>query len=531
MAYPGAVPASVGKRVLAYVIDALAAFLLGGAFLSAGAWQIAAVAGGDGTPGGALTLSLVGLVLLLGVGIAQWWYNGTRGATLGKALVGLRLLDADTGRPIGMGRALVRGLVVAAGALAFSVGQLVVLASPLFDSSGRRQGWHDKVVRAILLDVVTGADPSRAGATEAVVAARLDGLLAPVASVDLPPGAPVAPAPPASPGVVSAASAASGAAPAPGAVAPPPRTAAPAPPVSAPTPAPAPAPAPTPAPAPAPQGAAPAAPFPPAPAPAPPFPPVPPVPTGQNGHNGHNGPVGGGEAPAPTAPDFLAPFPAAVPPAPGPGEPLVREPAGGLGPLGGVDEYDDDSTGIIAAVPALIAAAPGPRTPAPDVPPLEPTVLVDHVPEDLAVRPADAEDEGSEDDEDLDDVEATRLSLAGTSAAKRRRGPARAVLNLWNGDEVTLTGFALVGRNPVRRDDEPLPERIIAVPDPRRSVSKTHLAVGVDPVGTWVRDRGSTNGTVVTLPDGAQVICAPGQQVRVPVGATVSFGDFWFTVA
>lgn len=459
MAYPGAVPASVGKRVLACVIDAFAAFLLGGAFLTAGSWQ-AASAGDDGLPTGATVLILVGVGLLLALGIVQWWYHGRRGATLGKALVGLRTLDADTGAPIGMGRAFLRALVVAAGGLVLAVGHLVVLASPLFDSGGRRQGWHDKAARALVVDVVTGVDPSRARASEAAATARLDGLLAPVAAVDLPP----APLPPGS---------------------------------SA------------------------------------PLPPVPPPP-----------PAGDGDDPwaalAPTAPDFLAPYPAAVPPPPVPGEPSVPAPApaatladpgprvdldddtdGRTGPTG---PRDDDRTDIISAVPGVRPIAPG------GPPPLEPTVLVDHVPGGLSPHadggvPAPGAD-------DLDDVEATRLSLSGSGRGRRRSdGPMRAVLRLWDGEEVTLTGFALLGRNPARREDEPLPERVITVPDQRRSVSKTHLAAGVDPAGLWVRDRGSTNGTVVTLPDGAQVICAPGQQVRVPQGATVSFGDFWFTVA
>ncbi|KGM14941.1 hypothetical protein N867_13990, partial [Actinotalea fermentans ATCC 43279 = JCM 9966 = DSM 3133] len=172
----------MGKRVLASVIDTLAAFLLGGAFLGAGTWQ-AATATDDGVPSGALVLTLVGVGLLAALGLAQWWYHGRRGATLGKALVGLRTVDADTGQPIGMGRALLRALVVAAGSLAFGVGQLVVLASPLFDAGGRRQGWHDKAVRALLVDVVTGVDPVRARASEEAATARLDGLLAPVAVV------------------------------------------------------------------------------------------------------------------------------------------------------------------------------------------------------------------------------------------------------------------------------------------------------------------------------------------------------------
>lgn len=402
MAYPGVVPASVGRRVLAYVIDALAAFLLGGAFLVAGVWQARA----SSDPAAGRGLAIVGGVVLLALGLAQWWSHARSGVTLGKALVGLRTLDVATGRPIGPWRVLLRWLVAAAGTLAAGIGYLVVLASPLFDATGRRQGWHDKAAGALVVDVVAGVDPLRPRAGEAAATARLDGLLAPVAAVDLEPSPlPQRPTPP------------------------------PAPPTAAPVAAPA-----------VPPVAAPAAPAVPAPA-------VPAAPV--------TGPVAW---PPPAAP--------------------ARYPA-------------DDATAVIARVPAGDD----------DAPPLEPTVLVDQVP-------------GLE-----DDVALTRL------AQDVPRASGRPVLRLWDGEELSLTGYALVGRNPARRDDEPMPERVIAVPDQRRSVSKTHLAVGVDVSGVWVRDRGSTNGTVVTLPDGAQVICAPGQLVRVPVGATVSFGDFWFTVA
>ncbi|HWS57800.1 MAG TPA: FHA domain-containing protein, partial [Actinotalea sp.] len=62
------------------------------------------------------------------------------------------------------------------------------------------------------------------------------------------------------------------------------------------------------------------------------------------------------------------------------------------------------------------------------------------------------------------------------------------------------------------------------------SVSKTHFAIGVDADGVWLRDRSSTNGTIVTLADGQQILCAPEQVVRVPVGASVAFGDYFLTV-
>src|SRR5690606_329790 len=90
-----------------------------------------------------------------------------------------------------------RALVVAAGTLVAGVGQLVVLASPLFDASGRRQGWHDKAARALVVDLALGADPARVRAAEDAATARLDGLLGQVTAVAVP-----APAggPPAGPG-------------------------------------------------------------------------------------------------------------------------------------------------------------------------------------------------------------------------------------------------------------------------------------------------------------------------------------------
>lgn len=487
MAVPGAVPAGVGKRVLACVIDGLAAFLLGGAFVVAGAWE-AAASGGPASGGSGVGMLVGGGVALAVVGVVQWLCHGLRGVTLGKALVGLRTVDADTGRPIGLGRALLRYLFVGVVG-AIPVLGWVVLLSPLFDRE-RRQGWHDKAVRALVVDAALGTDPVRAAAT---AQARLDGLLAPVAATDVPPvpvppvGAPVPPPAPAAGPLPGAAPEADlpevPAAPTPAAQAPaaPPFGAAPVPDL-------------------APEAAMPevlGAPVAPAPAAAPPFP-APPAPA----------PVA---APLPaTAPvPDVAPPPAA-PPAPVPPAPAapVREP-------------DTATTGIISAVPG----APAPQAPA--RPPLEPTVLVDHVPDALRTTGVP----GGPAEEDAEDVEATRLSLVRRPGGRRRTdGPPRAVLKLWDGNEVVLTGIALVGRNPARRDDEPLPEHLVVVPDQRRSVSKTHLAVGVDANGTWVRDRGSTNGTVVTLADGQQIICASGQEVRVPEGATVSFGDYWFTV-
>ncbi len=103
-----------------------------------------------------------------------------------------------------------------------------------------------------------------------------------------------------------------------------------------------------------------------------------------------------------------------------------------------------------------------------------------------------------------------------------RRGAARGLrVTLDDGRTLTVTGTAVLGRNPA-----PAPGvQVVRVTDPGRSVSKTHLELGADASGAWVTDRGSTNGTVVTLPDGGQVVCRVDHPVRLRPGAVVVLGD------
>ena len=52
----------------------------------------------------------------------------------------------------------------------------------------------------------------------------------------------------------------------------------------------------------------------------------------------------------------------------------------------------------------------------------------------------------------------------------------------------------------------------------------------VDAAGLYVVDRGSTNGSTVTTPDGATRRCVPGETVYVAPGSIVSMGDHWLEV-
>lgn len=421
------VPAPMGRRLLAYLVDSLVLSLLAGVPLLLALVPAAAAQAEDPTvqPNGLLVA--LAAVLALAVGGFQWWYQGTHGWTLGKRLVGIRTLSAETGRPIGMVRVLVRYLVIAGCSLVPVVGAALVFLSPFFDATGRRQGWHDRAAGDVVLDVWNGRDPSVADeSTTASFTSRVEGML----EVD--------------------ASAA--------------------------------------------------------------------------------GTRRGARAEAAEAAASAAGGPA-VAAAPAPGAPPTR-----IDPWADALAHRTLDTERLPTVPvpvdtpfpvaqpdATVAQVVGP-VPAPPLVPTPPTPAAPRTAPVTTSIPAWA---GAG-----EDVESTRMSLprpAPAPADRRHPDVPWADLALSDGRRVTVAGTALLGRNPAPRAGES-PDMLLPVIDMGRSVSKTHLAVGVDVHGPWVVDRRSTNGTVVTLFDGQQILCAPEQTVRLATGATVSFGDYAFTV-
>jgi hypothetical protein len=350
-------PATLARRASAGLLDLGLLLVLGG-------WLIPAARTRD-----TAWLALVGAVLVLLVVVVQWVLHGRTGATFGRFVTGIRTLDVESRRPIGVLRVLLRGVVVAAGLLAFGVGTLVVLASPSFDRTGRRRGWHDLAARDEVLDVRQHAVPQ-------------------------------APPPPVRRAAVAE-------------VRP--------------------------------------------------------------------------ERRAVSVPGWAV----AEPPADGRGTALL-------------DVLLDEGG------PSTLVLAPiSPQRSGPDLD-TRATPIVRQVglsyglaPELEMTRPAGPRD----------DLVAPESTVA--------VDPTVAAVELHDGRRVTIARTALVGRNPASDADV----QLVRVVDPARSVSKTHLQIGVEPGGVWVADRGSTNGTIVTLPDGAQVVCRVDQQVRLRVGSTVSFGD------
>jgi|GEM_PF-1039956 len=91
-----------------------------------------------------------------------------------------------------------------------------------------------------------------------------------------------------------------------------------------------------------------------------------------------------------------------------------------------------------------------------------------------------------------------------------------------------ISGAANLGRNPERTEEN---DRLLIVSDPEQSVSKTHLRLEHSRSGTWVTDRGSTNGTRFLDDEGANTLLEPWTRTQLPDGARVRMGDRVFTIS
>ena len=100
----------------------------------------------DGTV--ALALATLAVALVPEVLFQVWWFRklGRTGKTWGKQALGIRLVDANTGEPVGGGRAFGREIV--AGTLSLYVLGLGFLWAA-WDK--RKQTWHDKIITTVVV--------------------------------------------------------------------------------------------------------------------------------------------------------------------------------------------------------------------------------------------------------------------------------------------------------------------------------------------------------------------------------------------
>lgn len=91
------------------------------------------------------TMSTVELFVWLGIAVAVVLFWRLRGATPGKMLCGIRIVDADSLRPLGTGQCIARYL-------GYIVSSLPLLAGYLWVGIDRRkQGFHDKIAGTVVV--------------------------------------------------------------------------------------------------------------------------------------------------------------------------------------------------------------------------------------------------------------------------------------------------------------------------------------------------------------------------------------------
>ncbi|MGH7762568.1 MAG: RDD family protein [Candidatus Dormibacteraceae bacterium] len=98
-------------------------------------------AAGAAFTGVQLLIELLAIVISVGYFVYFWG----QGSTLGMRLFRLRVADANTGLPIGYGRAALRYVGYVVSVIVCYIG----LIWAAFDS--RKQGWHDKIASTVVL--------------------------------------------------------------------------------------------------------------------------------------------------------------------------------------------------------------------------------------------------------------------------------------------------------------------------------------------------------------------------------------------
>ncbi|HEY8854832.1 MAG TPA: RDD family protein [Candidatus Dormibacteraeota bacterium] len=127
-------------RVVAYIIDFIILAIIG-AILSAPLGVHYTDPNSLTTPG-ARTSNGIELLLSLVYFVGLWTYMG---GTIGQRILGMRVVDATTGQPIGLGKAVIRWLGLLLSFFVCFIGVIWVA----FDA--RKQGWMDKIAGTVVV--------------------------------------------------------------------------------------------------------------------------------------------------------------------------------------------------------------------------------------------------------------------------------------------------------------------------------------------------------------------------------------------
>lgn len=162
-------PATLGRRSAAYAIDIAVAGAIAIACAGVAFGVVLAAARVVDAPTlslGLLIAAAFAWLALIGWAFAYTAMQGGQGS-VGQRALDLRLGDAEGGGAIGFWRALLRNVVWGA-----SCAILLGWFTPLFDTTPRRQGWHDRASGAQVLDTRATDASAPASAVAGVAAAR-----------------------------------------------------------------------------------------------------------------------------------------------------------------------------------------------------------------------------------------------------------------------------------------------------------------------------------------------------------------------
>jgi uncharacterized RDD family membrane protein YckC len=139
--------ASPDRRFHAFVVDRLLAWGL----YAVTAWAAYRFLVEPGHPWAGIAAVAV---VAVAVGLLTAVVVGAYGVSPGKALVGLRVLDAEHAGPIGFGRALARTALLGAATLpTVGFGAAALAWTAMVDPSGWRRAWHDLRTGSVVVDV------------------------------------------------------------------------------------------------------------------------------------------------------------------------------------------------------------------------------------------------------------------------------------------------------------------------------------------------------------------------------------------
>ncbi len=115
--------------------------------------------------------------------------------------------------------------------------------------------------------------------------------------------------------------------------------------------------------------------------------------------------------------------------------------------------------------------------------------------------------------------------IAPVLSPENTRLPTSWQLKLADGQSIEATGSMVLGRDPAPVAVRPHATRV-PVTDAAKSVSKTHAIIDVEDTQLAVTDLHSTNGVIVTDPDGTQTDLPPGGRAVLHEGSRLMLGEF-----